>query len=451
MRRRKLLAFVAGGTGLFAGCAFESGSETESTLSTATTTPTDAPTETETPSTATTTPTNVPTETPTATPRENPDTIFVDTRAGSRGAPGTADEPLQTIQEALEFAQPGETITVRPGRYRETFETVRAGTADAPITVTGPASAVVTGTPEDNIFAIKHSHVHLTGLTFNGLVDQSSKDSPSSYAAGAIHINPEADNDTIEDVSDVMLQDIVIKPAAIGNFQRDFVKCDFTFNSEIGEFKVIGPAGVDYLKSNESAWNSEFVYIGRSIGGMADVEGATLDPSHNIHVHHIDNSAGYPHAELVDAKPGTRDIHIEYCTDAGGAGRYKDSPVVGVKGQNITVRWCDFENWTRDGISVGSWHVTHPEESEYDIPDAARDEGTDNSIYGNRLHNDSGLAVEYNQDDSGIIEQYGPAAQKVVCGNSYTGDTHGDPGKTCGSDIPRGDGIGHTGGGSPWN
>jgi len=437
MDRRTFLTLGVAGIGPLAGCSTgsQTDSETTSETTTSTRTSTEAPTETN-------------TQTTTETPREHPDTIFVDSRTGTPQASGTVNDPVDSIQEGLVRARPGESIQVRPGRYAETFETTRSGTAEAPITITGPTDAVVTGTSGDNIFSIKHSHIHLTGLTFNGFVNHSSPDSPESYAAGGIHINPEADDDPIEDVSDVMLEDIVIKPVAIGNFQRDFIKCDFVSNSEIGEFEVIGPAGIDYLKTSESAYNSEFVYIGRSIGGMADVEGAALDPSHDIHVHHIDNSAGYPHAELVDAKPGTENILIEYCTDTGGAGRYQDSPAVGVKGQNITVRWCDIQNGHDEGIAIGSWHVTHPEESEYDIPDAARQEGTNNSIYGNRLLHNDGLAVKYNQDDTGIIDGYGPAAQTTVCGNEYTGQTHGNPGISCSPDIPSGDGTGHTGGDS---
>jgi hypothetical protein len=49
---------------------------------------------------------------------------------GDDGAPGTEAEPLQTIQRAAELAQPGDTITVHEGVYRERVNPPRGGTSD---------------------------------------------------------------------------------------------------------------------------------------------------------------------------------------------------------------------------------------------------------------------------------------------------------------------------------
>ena len=48
--------------------------------------------------------------------------------------PGTAEKPLRTIQAAAELAQPGDTILVRAGIYREAVKPPRGGTEGAPIT-----------------------------------------------------------------------------------------------------------------------------------------------------------------------------------------------------------------------------------------------------------------------------------------------------------------------------
>src|SRR5687767_4871155 len=56
--------------------------------------------------------------------------------AGGSGR-GTAEAPLGHIQDALNAAQPGDTITVRPGTYRETLRTVRGGTSGQPILLLG--------------------------------------------------------------------------------------------------------------------------------------------------------------------------------------------------------------------------------------------------------------------------------------------------------------------------
>jgi probable HAF family extracellular repeat protein/parallel beta-helix repeat protein len=48
--------------------------------------------------------------------------------------PGTIAAPLQTIQAAANLAQPGDTVMIRGGTYRETVTPANSGTAAAPIT-----------------------------------------------------------------------------------------------------------------------------------------------------------------------------------------------------------------------------------------------------------------------------------------------------------------------------
>lgn len=54
---------------------------------------------------------------------------------GSNNDPGTKEEPLATIQAGANKLQPGDTLLVRAGTYRETVTFPRSGTADKPITV----------------------------------------------------------------------------------------------------------------------------------------------------------------------------------------------------------------------------------------------------------------------------------------------------------------------------
>ncbi len=52
---------------------------------------------------------------------------------GDDSAPGTQAAPVRTIQRAAELAQPGDTVLVAPGIYRERVAPPRGGTNDAPI------------------------------------------------------------------------------------------------------------------------------------------------------------------------------------------------------------------------------------------------------------------------------------------------------------------------------
>src|SRR5581483_9235867 len=84
-----------------------------------------------------------------AAPSRAPHEYVVDT-ASSRAAdtnPGTSDQPLKTISRAAELAQPGETVRVRPGTYRESVHLRRGGVPGRPLTFLAdpPGQAVVTG------------------------------------------------------------------------------------------------------------------------------------------------------------------------------------------------------------------------------------------------------------------------------------------------------------------
>lgn len=383
---------------------------------------------------------------------------------GEDGNPGTADAPLATIKQALFRARPGTTIHLKPGEYDERVVTQRAGEPDAPITITGPREAIM-----KRRLLIRHSHVHLRGLTFDGLHDPDNPDDIDSYVYGGVVVNPFDLDQPAPFQFPGYVRDIVVKPDGIGNTRGAMINTFFAHDVEIGEFEVIGPAGVNHLLGEREGHNGEVVYIGTppdKFGGHGTtIEGADVDESSGYHVHHIDNSAGHPHAELVDVKAGASDITIEYCTDAGGAASYllpdakekgltTNETAMQLGGNQITLRWCRVEGSQGQAVEVGSYPAVNPERWEeqrgFELPEQATEWGRNNSIYGNRLVDNGGLAIQYPTVDGEIPEGYGPDAQAVVCGNEYNGETHGDPDKQCGENVPAGNGIGHLGGESPW-
>lgn len=443
MNRRRFLKLAAGSSPIIAGCSSQPGQQSETVASTYS--PTDRHTST---STLTSSPSDTPTETeePTPTPRKNPDTIFVGPD-GSDVNEGTVDNPLLFIQTALEKAQPGDTVYLLSGEYREDIETVRAGTADNPITLTGPPDAVYRGRGP----FINHSHIHITGMTINGLIDAENPDDPESYQETLIKVN-EAFRDSLEQrestpqtVSESnYLSDIVIKPHGLGNCRADFIKVNYSKNIEIGEFSVIGPAGAKFVKGDVIGHNSEFIYLGNPPSSPVPP-----DLTRNVHIHHIDNTGGYPHSELIDCKTGTRDVAVEYCTDADGAmeavtDNKKESfqgSSVRIGGTNVTVRWNRLSGSRENGIEITSYAGARD-----DPIDAYADGGTDNAIYGNHLLDYEGYAIAMPYRDEGQSQP----EQRVICGNMYNGNSLGDPGQACPEDVPEGDGIGHLGGDSPW-
>lgn len=393
------------------------------------------------------------------------DLLYVDPN-GSDDNIGTKRNPLGTIQHALERATPGSVIQVQPGRYhpRRDVRTVRDGTAENPITITGPPDAVY----NTDTFEINHNYVHLTGLTFDGLTDPDNPNEVSSYSENLLQVNEafyerikngEYNPDSVKEEN--YLRGVVVKPHAVGNVTGDAIKVHWSKNVEIGEFKVIGPAGVDHLKGDVEGHNGEIVYVGNP-----PTKGYPVDETNNIHIHHIDNSEGHRHAELVDVKAGCHNVLIEYCTDGGGAGRYlleghdpTNETAFSLRGRENTLRWNIVENSNGQAVEVASWGVAHRERFEQindlPYPEELFDHGRANSIYGNRLTDNAGLAVQYpiiypDDGEPYIAEGYGPDEQTHVCGNVINGETHGKPTKECPETLPDTETIGHLGGNSPW-
>lgn len=410
MNRRAYLSLLAGGATGLAGCS-GGGGEPVPTRTTAATA----------------------TRTPTETPRANPDTVFVDGERGAPSNPGTADEPVSRIDTALDIAQPGETVFVRPGVYRQRFEVLSGGEPGAPITLTGPPDAVVRAPNGTNILRLRASHFHLTGLTFDGLIDPEHPESPDSYAKAPLLVQPRHE-------TDAYLEDIVVAPHGAGNTTQAIVSLIRTRNVTVGPFEVIGPAGADYLLTGEPDHNGEIVYVGTSPSNLgADWNPWTeYDRTRNVLVQGIDNSAGYGHSELVNTKLGTHDVTVQYCTDGGGAQNTEDNPSASVRFQSYgaTVRWCDLRNGQGRGVEIGSYKARDARKEKSDPSEVEQRGGTDNAVYGNRITGFDDRALSFP-----VV--HGQSDQRHICGNTVDGATDGDPGRPCGDDVPTGDGIGH--------
>jgi len=445
MRRRQFLTLTTGGFGLLAGCQ----SDSESATKTATETEAGSPT-----ASASQTPTEpdrkteTPTETPTDTPREQPNTIVVDP-AGSDDNPGTSAEPVGSIQEALDRAEPGTTISLRAGVHtngdpeRPVGITRRGGKPDAPIRITGPPEAVVRGPPIElsskPVFHIVHSHVHLDGMTLTGLTKPSEAHTHRWYRNKLVNCSPPTWENSYPDY----LTGVTIKPSAVGGARGKLISAYRTNDLEIGEFEVIGPAGIDWFVGDKRGYAlGAIVSLGRSSNnfGTASYPWEGPDESHDIHVHHIANRDGYQHTELVKLHSGNHDVTVEYCTDTGGLTRSG----IHMPGAQSTVRWSVLTESPRNGVSV--YVPPMKERGSYEafstIPDE-RFPGRNNEIYGNKLLDNGEGAIGFSSPEWFENSQ---GDQLTICGNT----TDDGIDRTCPESVPQSDKIGYTGGDSPW-
>ncbi len=78
---------------------------------------------------------------------------------------GTKQAPFGAVQAALLVAQPGDTVIVRAGTYKEAVRTVRGGSAGAPITLkaeSGQGPVVIT--TDATVLQVDHSFIVVEGL-----------------------------------------------------------------------------------------------------------------------------------------------------------------------------------------------------------------------------------------------------------------------------------------------
>lgn len=276
------------------------------------------------------------------------------------------------------------------------LRTVRHGEPDAPTTITGPKDAILRPLEKSTMVWLAHNHVRHDGLEEGG-----DPEDVESYAHQTIQCAPPGRVNTY-------LKGLVIKPAAIGTARQALVKHSRSNDVEIGEFEVIGPAGLNHLLGGEEGHNGEIVYLGNAAGQLHAefYPWDTVDQSSDIHIHHIDNSAGHPHAEMVDVKAGVSDVLIEYCTDGGGFGRYThpDAPPTSeaafhLIGNETTLRWCVVTDGHGRAVEIAGDGAHDPEGFEADkgfpLPDAVADSGRNNSVYGNRFVGNPGLAIRF--------------------------------------------------------
>lgn len=127
-------------------------------------------------------------------PRKEENTLHVDGKADPPGD-GSVSRPFPSIQAALYAAQPGQTILVQDGTYREALFTRRGGNAqEGPITLLAQNKGQVKITKKERLLTVSHPHIIISGLEF---------DAQFSTTNGAIRVKQGAEN--------LLLQDITLK------------------------------------------------------------------------------------------------------------------------------------------------------------------------------------------------------------------------------------------------
>jgi hypothetical protein len=278
-------------------------------------------------------------------------------KTGSAKGDGSVAKPLSTITAALKLAQPGDTIAVAPGVYQEFLKTVRAGTATAPIRITGAPGARIKGKgvkSDDRLIQIMHSNIVLQGFE----ISDAGKLVWIQQATGVGLLG--------NNLHDAAGECVRVKYLASGN--------EIAGNT-IARCGMVGFGG--------GKKNGEGIYIGTAPEQLSKNPTKVTDRSDANWVH--DNRIN-PRAECVDVKEGARDNLIEGNTCWGNLD--PDSGAFESRGEHAIFR----HNVARDGLGAGIRLGG----------DTAAD-GLRNDVYGNTLTNFKGYGIKVMRPVQGKI------------------------------------------------
>lgn len=342
----------------------------------------------------------------------------------------TASAPLRTIQRAVDLAQPGDTINLAAGRYLQNVISRRNGTASAPITISGPITAVVSGASgESRIIEINHDYLRLAGFTIDGLWNPGAPGSFDSYRDKLLYV---IGIEPLAGVTGLNVQQMSFKNAGgeclrLRYFAQSNEIAYSTFDN-CGVQSILNPTVSSSLKSGK---NGEAIYIGTAPEQLTDGKNPTTDrdQSNANWVHHNDfRTRGN---ECVDIKEAATGNIVEYndCTAQNDA----ESAGFDARGSGNTFRYNKSFGNTGAGIRFGG--------------DTSSD-GLNNHAYYNEITGNAAGGIKFQRTPQGTI-----------CGNTMSGNTGGNavgtygssfnPTAACPSSVaPPVGAIGKTGGGT---
>lgn len=333
--------------------------------------------------------------------------FYVDSQSGSdANNGGTAATAFRTIQYAVDTAMPGDTINLLPGIYRQDLVSVRDGSKDLPIKITGPKSAVVKGAGNGRIVQIRHDYLTLDGFTIDGMYGGSG--SRNGYRDILVYV---LGQNIRSGVTGLKVTKMVLRNAGGECVRLRY----FAQNNELS-YTRIENCGVYDFKFNAGGKNGEGIYIGTAPEQLNDGKNPSNDPDQSSHNWIHDNFINTQGNECVDIKEGATGNIIENNVCTGQ--KDPNSGGMGSRGSGNIFRYNEIYASTGAGIRLGG------DES---------DQGIQNSIYGNLIYLNHNGGIKYQRDD-----------QAVNCGNimygNNTGNSVGDyglnyfPDESCAAD-----------------
>ncbi len=219
--------------------------------------------------------------------------IFVSPTRGDDNNPGTFREPLKHIESALKQAEPGDTVVLLKGTYKENVRTVRDGAPGKPITIVGMPGAVIKGNdrPRGREVEITNSYITLSNLKIDGHFKDCEQE--DCYHDELIYVHGEPGN---------YLTGVKLIALQVENALGECIRFKYTQNSEVG-YSQISNCGLSSFKFGKGT-NGEGIYIGTA----PEQTNGKPDRTSNIYIHN--NSIRTEGSECIDVKEGATNVKI---------------------------------------------------------------------------------------------------------------------------------------------
>ncbi len=306
---------------------------------------------------------------------ETVDMYFVGPKGNDRNSGAGPSKRLRTIQQALEFAGPGDLIFVAPGVYDQDVQSVRSGWEAAPIRIMGSPGTVIRGSGNNTrIVEISHSYIQITNITLDGRHKKSNK--RASYRDKLLYIKG---IDATLGVTGLKILNVNFRNAGGECLRMKY----FAHGNEVA-YSSFRDCGVWDFRFDGGGKNGEAVYIGTAPEQLDRNPTQVADHSNGNWVHH--NNIDTRGNECVDIKEHASLNVIEYniCTgqlDPKAAG-------ISVRGNENIIRGNVIFSTAGAGVRIGG--------------DTALD-GINNTVVGNTLSGNAGGPVEVLADPQAQI------------------------------------------------
>lgn len=252
------------------------------------------------------TPPQSPTPTPTTTPSQSASASASASPSSSASSSSTSSSGTTVnvstgsqLSQALKAAVPGETIRMAAGTYSGEYNVTVSGTAASPITLTGPSTAVITGSSVDSAYGV---HLQASYWTLQGF-------SVTTFQKGVV-----VDGGTHDTIDGLTVYNIGDEGIHLRAFSSD----DIIENCHVHDTGKYVPG------------YGEGIYIGSAQSNWGTYSGGQPDTSNN---NIVENNTLGPNiaAENIDIKEGT----------TGGLVQGNSFDATGEAGANSAVAWVD--------------------------------------------------------------------------------------------------------------